>query len=214
MKQIVKYHLLTIPNKIRCDIRLVYDETKNADYVIDTGDTKSTNITFYPYIGISMIRPYEINEEGRRVSAPLNPNDYTSLTKYSLPIFIRELSAMMNDMKTPDLFTYHGSRLELNESLAAKIRKVFMNGQMTIELSAVVDVQSDESRVEAIKMKFNNEQSSVVMTLNDITALLYTLENVDVSTLALTLYNEYIDKSTNVKGQSNVAKPIVDILPI
>ena len=50
--------------------------------------------------------------------------------------------------------TYHGKRLELNEEVAAKIRRVFMIGNVTLELSAVVVVQQDESRVEGIKVKF------------------------------------------------------------
>ena len=33
---------------------------------------------------------------------------------------------LQEDLKITDLYTYHGKRLELNEEVASKIRRVFM----------------------------------------------------------------------------------------
>ena len=90
-----------------------------------------------------------------------------------------------------------------------------MIGNVTLELSAVVIVQDDESRIEGIKMKFNNEQSSVLLTLNELTSLIYNLDHLDVDSVALMLYMNYItkpDKPTTFDS-SSLQQPVVDILP-
>lgn len=218
MKQIVKYRILTIPTKVTLDLRITVDD-RAVEYTSMFEGSKTTNITCFPMLSLGLVKASEIDENGQRIKTPWNPNDNLPMTKFSLPIFIEELAAIKKDMTIPELYTYHGKRLELNESLASKVRRVFMVGNTTIELSAVVLIKpDDESRIEGIKMKFNNEQSSVLLTLNEMNSLLYNLQHVNIDLLAMTLYLHYM-KSPNKQNNYNtndlpiVAAPKVDIKP-
>lgn len=217
MKQIVKYRILTIPSKVTLDLRITVDD-RAVEYTSMFEGSKSTNITCYPMIGLGLVKPTEIDENGQRIKAPWNPNDNIGMSKFSLPIFIEELAAIKKDMTIPELYTYHGKRLELNETLADKVRRVFMVGNTTIELSAVVLIKpEDESRIEGIKMKFNNEQSSVLLTLNEMNSLLFNMQHINVDLLAMTLYLHYLKSPNKQKqydtGSLTEATPNVDIKP-
>jgi hypothetical protein len=212
MKQTVRYQCLTIPNKIRVDIRLNVDETRSSEYISNIDGNKSDSVALYPIISISIIRQNIIDESGNRVRAPWNPNDSLTMTKFNFPIFVSELESLSKDLLIPELYTYTGKRLELNEEVAAKVRRVFMIGTMTIELSPVV-ISNDDSRIEGIKVKFNNEQSSFLLTLNELTALQYTLEHLDINVLALLMYNSFIEDKNIVKAGANLNAPVVDIQP-
>lgn len=218
MKQIVKYRILTIPSKVSMEIRLTVDD-RNFDFVSIRDGAKYTNLNLAPIIGLSIIKSGEIDENGQRIKAPWNINDHLSMTKYNLPILYEELHGIQQDMKKPELYTYHGKRLEINETLAEEIRRVFPIGNTTVELSAVVIIQPDETRVEGIKMKFNNEQSSVLLTLNELTSLVYNINHLDVDTLTVSICQAFVDRvSKNGVGSTTtiVDFPLpttVDIVP-
>lgn len=215
MKETVRYRCLTIPGKVTVDIRIVID-TRGAEYSSVSGDgSKNTSITFYPTINLNITRSSTLGEDGKMVRAPWNPNDSLGMTKYNAPIFIEEIAGIQKDMKIPDLYTYHGKRLELNEEVAAKIRRVFMIGNVILELSAVVVVQQDESRVEGIKVKFNNEQSTFLLTLNELNSLVYNLTHLDVDSISMLMYLNYISRPDHPKSfEPSTILPKVDILPL
>jgi len=194
MKQTVRYQMLSIPSKLRMEVRITVDDRNTPEYQSMFEGNKNTGISFLPIISLIIVRPSEMDENGNRVKAKWVPNDTLGMTKYNVGIFANELSGMMNDMKTPELYSYHGKRLELNEAIAEKIRRPFVVGTMTVELSAVVITQPDDSRVEGIKMKFNNESSSVLLTLNELTGLEYNIRNLNVDALCLLMYMNYISK--------------------
>jgi hypothetical protein len=118
-------------------------------------------------------------------------------------------------MNTPELYSYVGSRLELDNTLAEKIRRIFLIVSMTVELSAVVITQADETKVEGIKLKFNNENSTVQLTLNDIDSLLFTMEHLDIDSIVLLMYSMYMKNGTTniVAPPVNRPAPVVDIKP-
>ena len=213
MKQIVRYQTFVIPSKLRSEVRITVDD-RGAEYASSFDGNKSTSITPFPIVSITLTRPGEVDDNGNKVRAPWNPNDNLSMTKYNLPVFVHEMSAIQQDMKIPELYTYQGKRLELNEESAQKVRRVFMIGNTTLELSPVVIVQADDSRVEGIKMKFNNEQSSVLLTLNELDSLVFNLRNMDIDSVALLLYLNYINKPVGTKNfNANALTPKVDITP-
>ena len=214
MKQIVRYQNLIISGKLRSEVRITVED-RGSEYTSNFDGNRSTSINLFPIVTIALIRQGETDDNGNKVKAPWNPNDSISMTKYNLPIFIHELTAIQQDMKIPELYTYQGKRLELNEEIAQKARRVFMIGNTTLELTSQVIVQpSDDSRVEGIKMKFNNEQSSVLLTLNELDSLVFNLKNLDVDNIALLLYLNYITKPGNTKSFDNTTlSPKVDIAP-
>jgi len=215
MKQTVRYTVLIISGKLRADVRITIDDVRSPEFMSNNNGDKSTTLGLFPFITIALTKPPETDENGNKVRAPWNPNDSLGMTKYTFPIFVRELSGIYQDLKTNDLYTYTGKRLELNEEVAMKIRRVFMVGNTVVELSAVVIHQSDESRVEGIKMKFNNEQSSVLLTLNDIESLTMTLRSVDIDVVALLMYFNYITKPTLKPYTPTTLNTNVDIaLPV
>lgn len=211
MKQNVKYQSLIIPGKLRLEVRISVDE-RNAEYQSTFEGNKSTGINFLPIVSLNIIRPTEVDENGQRVKARFNPNDNLGMTKYNIGLFTTELGGMINDLKTPELYEYHGKRLELNEAVAEKVRRPFMIGNITVELSAVVIIKADDTRVEGVKLKFNNEQSSVLLTLNELNALHFTLDHLDVDSIALLMYLNYVEKP-NHPTSFNEVLPEVDIKP-
>ena len=216
MRRNLRYTCLTIPNKLRCDIRISLEVGKGEYTSLTSSGDESTSISLFPSIILSIIRPVEVDETGRRIKAPFNVNDSLSMNRYNLPIFVNNLITIRKDMEKPELYTYQGKRLEINEELAKKIRNPFVVGRMTVELSAVVITQPDETRVEGIKLKFNNEQSSVLLTLNELDSLIFNLKSVDIDNIAMLMYLNYFTKpghpdtfnASNIDTSSNV-----DILP-
>lgn len=189
------------------DVRITVDD-RAVEYTSVFDGNSSTSLSLFPIITISLVKPTETDENGNRVRGVWNPNDNLSMTKFNFPVFYSELHGIFQDMKTPNLYTYHGKRLEINEEEASKIRRVFMIGNMTLELSAVVVVKSDDTRVEGIKMKFNNEQSSVLLTINEVISLLYNLDHIDIDNLALQMYLNYVKRP--VKGAGNINVPVIN----
>jgi hypothetical protein len=211
VKQTARYQCLTIPNKLRLEIRLNVDDTRTSEYISSVDGNRSNSVALYPIVLLSIIRANTVDENGNRIRPIWNPNDTLTMTKFNLPVFVSELELISKDLLIPDLYTYTGKRLELNEEAASKVRRVFMIGTMTIELSAVVITQ-DDNRIEGIKIKFNNEQSSVLLTLNELTSLLFTLQKLDINVLSLLMYNMFIDQKNKVE-HTGTNPAIVDIQP-
>ena len=210
MKQIVRYRFMTIPNKLNGELKISVDD-RGAEYAIAYESGKSTTIGIFPIISIVIARQPEIDDSGNRTRPAWNINDSLGLTKFTLPVFIRELKGMEKDLQISDLYSYQGTRLELNTEVAQKVRRAFMLGNMAVELTAVVIEQSDERRIEGIKMKFNNEQSTVLLTLNELTALIYNVEHINVDDLTLQLYLAYIERKKSVHTRESTAKSVIDI---
>ena len=218
MKQIIRYRFLTIPGKIQGDIRITIDDITKTIYSSSFEDGKSTNIAIFPVMNIAIMRKYETDDMGNRVRSPWNPNDSIGLTKFNLPIFLNELKTIYEKMKMPNLYTYNGSRLELNSRLADDIRSVFTLGNTVVELSPVIieeePVSGDIKRqLEGIKMKFNNEHSSVLLTLNEIIVMIHTFSTLDVDNLVFALFSKYIEINKDIKTANVMSRPVVDIAP-
>ena len=213
MKQTTSYRFLSIPNKIRGDLKIIIDTDRNPEYVSNNASGTNTSITFYPIVTLTIIKPSQIDENGQRVQVPWTINDSLSMNKINLAIFKNEFKEIMNGMKTPELYTYHGKRLELNESIAEEVRRVFMiNPTMTVELSPVVIMQDDD-RLEGIKIKFNNEQSTVTLTLNEVTGFYEVINKLEIDSVAMLLYLNYASRPDKPKQFDALNPPTVDIVP-
>ena len=212
MKQTTSYRFLNIPNKFRGDLKIIIDTDRNPEYVSNGAGGSTTSITFYPLVTLNMSRPATMDENGQRIQTPWNINDSLSMSKFNLAIFRRELKSIIESMKIPELYTYHGKRLELNESIAEKARRVFMINTTAVELSPVVITQDDD-RLEGIKVKFNNEQSTQMLTLNELTSFDDQLNNIDMDSLAMLLYLNYMRRPDRPKSFTALNPPDVDIAP-
>lgn len=220
MRRSVRYRVLTIPNKIDCEIRLSFDDANRRhtqpEYYTLREEMQSTVLHLFPFFSIEIHRGPTQDEEGRWIRPAWNPNDSLSLTQFSLPIFRNEFAQMCEDMKTPNLFSYRGERLELNDKVAEKIRHVFVISSTTIELTAQKILKENDAgepdELEGIKMKFNNEDSFVLLTINEMGSLLYSIDHMDMMGIALQLYTNYIKreiKPIDRRGEP----PRVDIKP-
>lgn len=213
MKQTTSYRFLSIQNKIRGDLKIIIDTDRNPEYVSNNASGTNTSIAFYPIVTLTIIKPPQIDENGQRVQVPWTINDSLSMNKINLAIFKNEFKEIMNRMKTPELYTYHGKRLELNESIAEEVRRVFMiNPTMTVELSPVVIMQDDD-RLEGIKIKFNNEQSTVTLTLNEVTGFYEVISKLEIDSVAMLLYLNYASRPDKPKQFDALNPPNVDIVP-
>lgn len=207
MKHIIRYRYLNIPNKLSGDIRLSIE--KNPEYISSFEGGTSTNLTLFPIISLSINRPSSVDENGMKVKTPWNPNDSIGMTKYNLPVFIREIKCIEKDLLIPDIYHYVKDRLEVNPDKYESVRRVFMIGNTTIELSPVV-INDNDTLLEGIKMKFNNENSVTSLTINELRSLIFNLEHLDVDSITLSLYFNYgKDPSKKTFTQSNM----IDIIP-
>ena len=206
MKQVARYNFLSIPKKLRCEIRLTLDDRNKVSSTEFEGNSYM-NFHLYPLITLSIYREGSTDESGAYVKAPWNANDNLALTKFTLPIFIQELMAIQKDMKIPELYSYQSNRLELNEAVAAKVRKAFMVGTNAVEFSPVV-LDQEDTKLEGVKVKFNNEDSVVYLTLNELDSLSYNLYHFDIDSTVLMLYGQ-------CKGgklpPAEIVKPKIDI---
>lgn len=212
MKQRVNYQVLLLKNKLRIYLTTTIDTMKSPIYTSNNDKGSTTGITVYPSVEIRLIKFIE-DDTGRRIPKPWDIQDVVSLDKRDIAIFVNEFKQMMDKMKTPDLYVYTGNRLELNEKIAAKNRQVFKAWTSTVELSAVVVIDEDDKRVEGIKMKFMNEDHSVLLTLNDMESLYYNLSRLDIDTLCLLMYLNFMN---NPSGRTSFTPETLksDILPL
>ena len=215
MKQIVRYKFLTIPRKLNGELRLTIDKSVAYSSIYEGG--KSTNISMLPSVVLSIMREQERGDDGRFVRPPWNPNDTIPLTRYHVPLLLQEMKSLYKDMQIPEMYKYTGERLELNETLAAKSRKVFVIGSVTVELVPVVIQRDATTSIEGIKMKFNNETSTVVLTLNEFYSTIYQLDKLDIDGLATWMFDRYIDAESREPFQRVARKKpvtaVVDIEP-
>lgn len=195
MKKSMKYTVLTVPNKLKVDIKLITDDLVPSEFVSLNKDVMS--LSLYPLISVSIVRPFEIDENGIKKRPPWNPNDSLAMTKYTLPIFLKELVDINEDIKIKEMYNYFNDRLELNEELGQKVTRKFKIGNNSVELRPTVISMIDDTRIEGIKLKINNEDSVVLLSLNDVEALIYTLKNCSVDMIAFLLYNRYMKGSVN-----------------
>lgn len=191
MKKSLKYTLLTIPNKLQVDVKAIVEDTGvlASEYISPTKEFVALKL--YPLITLSIVRPYEMDESGVRRRLNWSPNDSLPLTKYTLPVFLKEFLDIKKDMEIKELYSYIGNRLELNENLAEKITKKFKVGNNYVELTPVVISLLDDTRVEGIKLKINNEESTVLLTVNDIESLAFTLTNSQFDLIVINLFKMY-----------------------
>lgn len=218
MKQSLKMSLLSLAKKLKIELRLVVDDTRPVNTLFQSTNREkgiaSTIFAPFPNIIISIIRENTLNEDGTYIRPVWNPNDSIIMTKSSLPIFYNELHTIYKDMSIPDLYKYHGKKLELDEKLGESIRRVFMIGTVTVEFSAVVittDGVNGPEYAEGIKLKFNNEASSVVLTLNETYSLLWNIDHMEIDVLTLILYNAYYVNGLTDLGDTY--QTVVDIKP-
>ena len=61
-------------------------------------------------------------------------------------------------------------------------------------------------------VKFNNEQSSILLTLNDLDSIIFNLNHIDVDSIALLMYTNFV-KRGEINSSFNNIKQNVDILP-
>lgn len=224
MKRQIKYRVFSIPKKLSLELRLIFDTEKDRGNVLGEFNSNSngdmyTVLSVYPLIMLTITRQGEPGENGQFIRPPFNPNDSLSMTRYNYSIFTLELERIYESMKVPEMYSYVGKKLQLNEDLAEKARRVFKIGpNMVVEMSPVTLVSEDDSKLEGVKLKFNNEQSSVLLTVNDLEALLFILKTLNVDAITLGLHANYLRDRNMITtstpaSQFNLLNAEVDILP-
>lgn len=195
MIQNVRYRYMTIPSKLTGDIHLRIDD-KSRDFRQVLGDDVSNiSIQLLPIINVNITRPLEKDADGLYIKRAWNPNDSLGMTKYQLAIFIDNWKKIYNDMKIPSLYIYTGDQLDLNEKEAKNVRRVFTAGSQVVELMPIVIYDENKKAKEGIKMKINDENSTVHLSLDESLGLITIVNNLDVDTITLMMYNNYIRKN-------------------
>ena len=214
MKQALRYRFLSIPNKMHGDVRILIDTNKSPEYIMEKDEMLNCGITLFPLINFMIVKPDSIDENGNRIRAQWDPGDSITLSRYNLPIFVNELKEIYNSLKRPNLYTYTKDRLEVNDKIAEECRRVFMLSNTAIELSTVVIKEVTdlgEKYLEGVKLKFNNESHVVLLTINELISIIYTIDHTDINVLGFELYKAYLKGKTI---EPKVAqKPAIDIEP-
>ena len=221
MKKTAKARVLIIPSKLTVDISVTFDSERSqrfgtGEIVSDYNGDIYTTLNLAPLIILAITRTGEMDENGVRQRPAYNQGDRLAMTRYQLPIFINALDRTYESLKIPEMFSYVSKRLTVNEELAEKARRVFAIGTYTtVELVPVVILQPDETRIEGIKVKFNNEDSTVLLTLNDVESLLFNLKTMNVDSTVMMLYRNYLSGSTATAATQRLPQQprTVDIKP-
>jgi hypothetical protein len=222
----VSYRILTIfPNKLGVEIRVTVDPNRrygNGEFISTGADgAVYTTLSVSPLIVISILRPGEVTDTGLRVRAPYNNNDHLRLNTAQTPIFAAELNNIMDAIKIPEMFSYAGKRLIVNEELAQAKRRTFTIGGgnlgTVVDMVPVVILQPDETRVEGIQLKFNDDSSSVLLTLNDMESLYHCVKNTQFDHIALDMYVHFCrtgqqpaEQKVTTPGSSGPRLPMID----
>lgn len=201
MKQQIKYQIATIPRKLLIEMRMIIDS--NDKYKpglkinIAEGGDEYLELKLFPVVNLNIFREILV-VEGIPQRRDFNPNDNVMLTKYNLPLFLDNLNTIIKDFQTPKLYHYTDGRLELDSKLAESIQKKFIISQKLIIFTPVVinNTANDgnESQLEGIEMKINTDESTVLLTLNDMSSLSYILNKLDIDSLSIQLYTNFIKK--------------------
>lgn len=198
MKKVIRYNLGTIPKKLIFEFRMTFDDSDRfhaglRTNIVENGDT-FIQLQLFPIINITIFRENIQNADGIFQRKEFDPNDNLLLTRYSLPIFINNLERLMQDFKIPELYHFIGNRLEVNDKLQKEYKRVFMINRMAISLIPVVIEEGDVEHTyhEGISMEFNSENNNVLLTLDDISSLLYILKNINMDIMAIELFNNFI----------------------
>ena len=195
MTQHIRYRYMTIPGKLTGDIHLRIDE-KSRDFRQVLGDgVSSINIQLLPIINVNITRPFEKDADGQYIKKAWNPNDSIGMTRYQLAIFIDNWKKIYNDMKIPALYIYTGNQLNVNEEEAKDVRRVFSVGSQVIELMPIVIYDETGKAKEGIRMKINDENSCVNLSLDESLGLISILNSLDVESITFMMYNNYINKN-------------------
>lgn len=214
MRQIVRYRFMTIPNKMYADVRVTVDDNSRAEISNHFDGGRSVSLTLLPMINLQILKPLELDSNGRKFRPKPGPNDSVGLTKMNMPTFVNELKRIHRDIELSDnLYSYKGDRLDLNDKEAEKVRRAFLVGRATIELRAVViETVLDTGitqREKGIKMKFNNEESTVLLNMVELEAMIWIMNNVDIDNLVLSMYLSLVERTTYEPRRT-----VVDIQPM
>ena len=103
MKQVLRYQALTVPGKLRVEVRLIVDD-RGVESHFAGDSSQNVSISPRPFIVANIIRPTETDENGQRMRAPWDPADSLSMTKYTLPIFLEELRSRSCTLTTVNVW--------------------------------------------------------------------------------------------------------------
>jgi hypothetical protein len=194
MKRTINFNVGAITGKLNINLRLALDDQSerfSSGVRISTNQTgdEYINVNLYPMLSL-IIHRENIVVEGVSQRAPFNRDDMITLSRSTIPIFIHNFDRLLKEFETPELYKYIEDRLELNDKLAEAYRKRFMVGPSIVELVPVI-IDDGDSKMEGIRMKFNVEDSTVVLTMNEAIRLSYTIKNLNIDALALQIYLEF-----------------------
>lgn len=214
MRQIVRYRFMTIPNKLYADVRVTVDDNSRSEINNHFDGGRSVSLTLLPMINLQIMKPLELDSTGRKFRPKPSMNDSVGLTKMNVPTFVNELRRIHRELETNEaLYSYRGDRLDLNDKEAEKVRRAFMVGRVAIEFRAVVIEQVLDTgitqRDKGIKMKFNNEESSILLSMVELEAMIWIMNNVDIDNLVLNMYLSLIERAPYEPKRT-----VVDIKPM
>lgn len=189
----IRYTFITIPEKLKGTIRLSIDMAA-AEYRSFGDYANTTAISIFPYIDLQILRPMVFDEAtGRNVRPKTGDRgDWLPMNKFNFPMFCREFGEACDSLKIREMYAYTGTRLDLNDALAETHKRSFKIGDYAVEIIPTI-LETEQERLEGLRITINSEPHSVSLTLNEITSLRWSLEHLDVDNLALTLYNRVVN---------------------
>lgn len=223
MKHVLRYLLFSITNKIRCEVRCIINDIPNSIYYHQHKEGEITDsLSLRPFITVTILRD-------KREFPGWLISDTLGLNKVSYPTFVKELKKMQETLKISDMYQYKEDPvtkfnvcLGVNEELANRHRQIFKpyNSQIMVEITPTATEFSDRvygvaTLTKAVKIKFNNEESSVVLNEEEFDALVSSLDKADMDMITLHMYQQYYKPTAqklDVVKTVNSQDPKVDIV--
>lgn len=212
MKTSIVYHVITIPKKLKMEIKLIVEDNK-SEYINSSGEDTFATIRLFPMITLGIVREVQRDDTGLIIKQPFVLSDTLTMSRYTLAIFKSEFEDIFRLIKEKDVYTYHGKRLELNEKIVEEIRKVFKISRNVVEIMPTLLISPDDmdEKIEGVKLKFNNENSSVLLSINDMIALIETMNNISIDTITTWMYKEFKNAKPGTYPPASFKE--IDIIP-
>lgn len=117
-----------------------------------------------------------------------------NITTTTLFMLISKLKKIIQGFKVKNLFFTNGGKLGVNKSIAVQLNQYVRTPTKTIKLAYAVvpDEENKEIEYEGIAFMINTVDNFCYMTYHEVEYLLYLLEKIDMTGVALHLINTYI----------------------
>lgn len=211
MKASIELASISKSFKLRFSLIVKDDENNKRQFELinkfNFGGNDYIKIRPYPFLTIDISSSMDKKNEW-------SSNQSFNMNKKDLFFMIQNLKRLMKNFVThKDLFYYDNNKLVVNKELADELKEVFVSSNKTILMQAcVVTAEDNESVYEGMFLSINSVDYFSYLTYSEMEYLLYELEHVNMTQLAIDLINS-VKILEQKEAEKIVQPPVVEEKP-